>query len=460
MKQYTIDLLTSRTRSTMFASWFVLLVGAALTGMLIGTLEGQKIEPKPAGVVHHKGHVPLTPEQYARLVEKAIKRHGHVYKRLPNVTAPAYDCRQLGIVPPTWNQKSCGSCWNFSGTRVANCALIKGHYGPADGSFTLSTQYTMDCYSNGGCNGDDNTTVLDHAKSVGLPTTADYGPYTASSGRCKSSSVKLYQIADWGFCDPNAGQSVSDTQLIKNSMVQFGVIGCSVAAGNTDFWNTGQGTCTGHSRSVDHDVVLVGWDDAHDNGDGSKGAWIMENSWGTGWGTEGFGWMKYGADSIGGESVWASATPLPPPIPPVPPVPPVPPPVPGAPVITSALTAHAMLGKAFAYQIDATNSPTVLDAIGLPVGLTCGSTGLITGTPTVLGQSAVTLVVANAAGATTAVLVLTVGPSVVPATITLTAEQVQQVLDAQAKAGMEPPLAKPKRPVKKRPKKWQSRVIE
>ena len=54
----------------------------------------------------------------------------------------------------------------------------------------------------------------------------------------------------------------------------------------------------GDGRSIDHDVILAGWDD-------SKGAWLMRNSWGTGWACQGYGWIAYGADSIGTEAVFA-----------------------------------------------------------------------------------------------------------------------------------------------------------
>ena len=33
----------------------------------------------------------------------------------------------------------------------------------------LSEEYTLSCGRNGGCGGDDNTTVLDWAKATGLP---------------------------------------------------------------------------------------------------------------------------------------------------------------------------------------------------------------------------------------------------------------------------------------------------
>ncbi len=374
---------------------------AALLATSVGyqPVERVQAQDKPAQK-HAKGRIAPSPEKLAAMHAQALKRHGLISKKIPKVTARQWDCRSLGYVPPAKNQRSCGSCWDFSGTFVVEGAFLKaGGYGKPDGSFALSEQYTLDCGRNGGCNGDDNTTVLDWAKKTGLPLTLDYGPYTASAGRCKSSSsMKMFKIQDWGFCTQGGGQNVSDTQDIKNSMVAFGPIGCAVAAGGSNFWNTGQGTCTGRSTGIDHDVGLIGWDDDHDNGDGSKGAWIMHNSWGTEWGTEGNAWMKYGSDSIGTEAVWATATSLL-----------------VTPIITSPITASGVVGAPFTYQIVASNSPTMYGATGLADGLSCNvTTGFISGAPTAEGTSAFTVDATNAAGKGSETVQLTVTDAVPP----------------------------------------------
>ncbi|HEY2016405.1 MAG TPA: putative Ig domain-containing protein, partial [Bryobacteraceae bacterium] len=81
-----------------------------------------------------------------------------------------------------------------------------------------------------------------------------------------------------------------------------------------------------------------------------------------------------------------------------------------APTITSPLTASGNVGKAFSYQITATNSPTSYSATGLPTGLAVNtSTGMISGTPQNTGTSNVTIGATNATGTGTATLVITIG---------------------------------------------------
>lgn len=85
-----------------------------------------------------------------------------------------------------------------------------------------------------------------------------------------------------------------------------------------------------------------------------------------------------------------------------------PPPCPndgGAPVIYSGLTASGAVNLPFSYGIKANNSPTSYSASGLPNGLNIStSTGAITGTPTVVAVSNVSISALNAKGTDTKTL--------------------------------------------------------
>ncbi|MFO1439328.1 MAG: S8 family serine peptidase [Verrucomicrobiaceae bacterium] len=82
--------------------------------------------------------------------------------------------------------------------------------------------------------------------------------------------------------------------------------------------------------------------------------------------------------------------------------------LPTPPVITSSLTAQAVLNVSFNYQITATNLPTGYAATNLPAGLTVNSTGLISGIPTATGTFSVALSASNADGTDSKTLQLTV----------------------------------------------------
>lgn len=52
-----------------------------------------------------------------------------------------------------------------------------------------------------------------------------------------------------------------------------------------------------------HAVCVVGYDDTHANIDGSKGALFIKNSWGSGWGANGYFWMPYNYVIIANDNV-------------------------------------------------------------------------------------------------------------------------------------------------------------
>ncbi len=251
---------------------------------------------------------------------------------LPVANERTWDSVALGLVNPIKNQASCGSCWDFAGIGVIESAFAKatGHVP------VLSEQYILDCLRTGACNGDDYSTVFYAAKQTGVPSTADYGPYTSGSGytyACKyKTSMKMNKIDDWGYCDPNNNGGIAPTQDIKNCIKAYGVAGTAIAADGA-FQSYRSGVFTGNARGINHEVILVGWDD-------DKGAWLLRNSWSQSWGQNGYCWIKYGANSVGTEATFAYVEPAPSPeppipVPPVPPTPPVPPqpPVPPTPPV-------------------------------------------------------------------------------------------------------------------------------
>lgn len=82
------------------------------------------------------------------------------------------------------------------------------------------------------------------------------------------------------------------------------------------------------------------------------------------------------------------------------------------PVLTGPASAAGTVGLPFSYTITATNTPTSYNATGLPPGLTVNtSSGIISGTPTTIGEYNTNITATNAAGPGNATLSISISPA-------------------------------------------------
>jgi len=264
----------------------------------------------------------------------------------------------------------------------------------------FAEQYGMDCHNWGGCSGGDELDIISWCKTNGLPTESDYGPYLQRSSSCRlKAGTKMWKIADWGYCSKDQGsQGVASYQDMKNCIAAYGPIS---VAGSADggFMNYQGGLFKGNNRSVDHAILCIGWDDTKS----PKGALLLQNQWGDGWGDEGYMWCEYGANDWGTEAIWAVATPLPPP-----------PPPPLVVTLTSTvITGQAPLACTFSYT-SVGGAPT---SAAIDFGDNTSSTTLpATHTYTSAGTYVATLAAQSAGGVATSKVTITVsaGPGPQP----------------------------------------------
>jgi len=262
---------------------------------LCGMATGQEPAPIPAELkIQYATGLKVPSDLKLRAAKSWAKNGERLTKASLNDDLPKeFDARTVGWTRGVRNQGNCGSCWDFAATScISNSFLRDGKKGSS-----FSEQYTLDCYRNGGCDGDWPETVLAHAKTVGLPLDKDYPAYAARPSTCRSGGMTLYKIKDYGYVGPEDG--VPNPDLIKAAIRQHGPVCCAVAV--TNAWNAYRGEKYNGSggTGINHAVMLVGWT--------SDGYWIMENSWGTSWGKDGYMLIKFGADRIGYGAMWADS---------------------------------------------------------------------------------------------------------------------------------------------------------
>lgn len=95
----------------------------------------------------------------------------------------------------------------------------------------------------------------------------------------------------------------ADRELFKRMILQYGAVGITYCSSlNYYEYSTAAQYCPSDIRA-DHAVTVIGWDDDYSRENfktppESDGAWLVQNSWGTVFGNEGFFWLSYEDVSI------------------------------------------------------------------------------------------------------------------------------------------------------------------
>jgi C1A family cysteine protease len=199
---------------------------------------------------------------------------------------------------PIKNQGGCGSCWAFA-TVAPLESLIKINDGV---TVDLSEQYLVSCNTDGwGCNGgfwahDYHQWKMANGETEAGAVLESNFPYEAQDVTCDPPHPKAYHIDSWQFVCPDCTPT---TDQLKQAIYEHGPLSVSVCV-NDAFQNYNGGVFTGPSCStLNHGVVLVGWDDG-------DGCWIMRNSWSASWGEAGYMRIKYGVSGIGHDAAYVN----------------------------------------------------------------------------------------------------------------------------------------------------------
>jgi len=210
-----------------------------------------------------------------------------------------WDWRDEGL-PKARDQGNCGSCWAFGTIGPIECKLW------LDNDHTeLSEQWLVSCNRDGySCNGgwwahEYHSGKTGKCGGTGAVLEADC-PYRAQSGGCGDSYDHYYiykdtdgQYGSWAYVGSQSG--APSVEKIKTAIKQFGPVSAAVAAGNG--WSGYSGGVFDNpvTGNVNHGITIVGWDDNM----GSNGCWIIRNSWGTGWGDNGYMYHEYNLNKVG-----------------------------------------------------------------------------------------------------------------------------------------------------------------
>jgi len=203
------------------------------------------------------------------------------YNTVPVTDLPAtVDWVDQGWVGPVQDQGQCGSCWAFS----AAASLSAQYYNKTKTFVLLSEQNLVDCTTylgNGGCNGGAFQYAFEYVMDVGMDSLASY-PYTSVDGTCVYSAANLVTM-------DNGWRNIAtySEPALQQAVAEVGPVSVGINAGLESFqlYEGGVYAPSGcDPNALDHAVVVVGYGVT----DEGQAYWLIQNSWGTSWGMEGF----------------------------------------------------------------------------------------------------------------------------------------------------------------------------
>lgn len=222
-------------------------------------------------------------------------------------------------VAPAKDQQTCGSCFVFAAIGAFEESYNKfNHAYPS-----VSVQEALDCTY-----GDDNCAIGGHHETVflylqlyGLADAQAYSlPYKDIKQACITNVPRAYWLANWGYVDDaDSTTLIPSDAALKAAILKYGALASMVntrlpkkspPTGAVPWDDYKGGIFPGIPSSsyapleIDHDVLMVGWNDTDNSG---NGYWIIRNSWGEDWGgpNKGFIYLPYRCNNIGCTAAWA-----------------------------------------------------------------------------------------------------------------------------------------------------------
>lgn len=236
-------------------------------------------------------------------------------------TDSSYNAVNDGLITSPGNQGNLGTCWAFSSISAVEANARKNNIG----SYNFSEShmiYSLISYGysdSTGQKGKYYTTNFDGGKVTYAASYYfnNYGQlldnewtYSDSLPKINSSQYKTGKkmISVGGFNLANIGGyaacSTDEITYIKKQIINYGSVQASMYMNENLFKDTANNyyvSTTSNSSLPNHGISIVGWDDnisGNKFGVSKNGAFIVKNSWGPSWSSDGYFYISYNDNFI------------------------------------------------------------------------------------------------------------------------------------------------------------------
>ncbi len=213
----------------------------------------------------------------------------------------AFDWRDSGKVTPVKNQNPCGTCWIFGPLAAIESRVLIVE----DMEYDFSEQNVACCidpswvYLIGDrCDGGGTSFLaaeLLTKKGTRLETCDPYNPSTIDTESCDDTCATIKRITGYRQVADSAGEIAE----VKDAVYNYGPVSMAYRHDDARLYDGSIYYWPHCIEDPDHLVCIVGWDDTIPHPFGlESGAWIVKNSWGTGWGDNGYFYLCYGSGNM------------------------------------------------------------------------------------------------------------------------------------------------------------------